>query len=318
MRPAPLATAALAAAVAAAAALPGAALAQWRPDGPVNLMIAFRAGGGADTQARLISADLERRHGWKVVPQNVTGKGGAVMAAKLKSQPRDGLAIGIAVTETFAYNVLATKKPQYTERDFTYLTSTAGSQMGLVSKTDRGWRRIEDVVASAGGGTLRFGAMSPRLADLAFVVSQKTGLKFNIVSLKGGRGVLNALTVGDIDIGWLAGIQTKGVKAGDLVNLVSAEPGRLNVSPAAPTLRELGIPFDGGALFVFVAPAGIPDAARRAYADAIGAIVKDPSTKANQFISRAFGGPKVISGAELEGLVAKSVAESRQLMDAAS
>ncbi len=313
-----LGTAALAACLAAAVALPGAATAQWKPSGPVNLMIAFTAGGGADTQARLIAAELENRRGWKIVPQNVTGKGGVVMASKLKSQPSDGLTIGIAVTETFGYSMLAAKKPPYSADEFTFITTTAGSQMGLVVKSSRGWKTIRDLVASAkDGGTIRLGAMSPKLADLAYVVQDKLGLKFNTVRLKGGRAVLNAITAGDIDVGWIAGIQAKGVKAGELVNLLSAEGKRLIVSPDAPTLAELGIPFEGGANFVIVAPKGIPDAARKGYAAAVAEVLNDGSTKAAQFVQRAFGGPKLISGAALDQLIADGVSQTGALMAAA-
>ena len=113
--------------------------AAWKPSGPLNLMIAFAAGGGADTQARLIATELETKQGWKIIPQNVTGKGGAVMARKLKTQPNDGLTIGIAVTETFGYNMLAAKKAGYALSDFTFITTTASSQMALVARSDRGW-----------------------------------------------------------------------------------------------------------------------------------------------------------------------------------
>jgi len=68
---------------------------------PLGTVLAARAGlVAASSQARLIATELEKTKGWKIIPQNVTGKGGAVMARKLKSQPNDGLTIGIAVTET--------------------------------------------------------------------------------------------------------------------------------------------------------------------------------------------------------------------------
>ena len=308
-----------AAAVATAALLTAAApaAAEWKPSGPINLMIAFRAGGGADTQARLMATSLEKTKGWKIIPQNVTGKGGAVMARKLKAQPNDGLTIGIAVTETFGYNILAAKKPGYAVGDFTYITTTAGSQMGIVAKTSRGWKSIDDLVKAAkGGAKVKFGAMSARLADLAYVVQQKFGIELNTVMFKGGRGVLNAITAGDVDAGWVAGIQGKGVRAGDLVNLMSGESARLKVSPDAPTMMELGIPYDAGAKFLIVAPKGIPADARKGLADAIAAILKDKSTKAAQFVTRAFGGPLLISGAALDKLVADGIASSKQLMEA--
>ena len=295
----------------------GPAAAAWKPAGPINLMIAFAAGGGADTQARLIATELEQRKGWKIIPQNVTGKGGAVMARKLKTQPNDGLTFGIAVTETFGYNMLAVKKAGYAADDFTFVTTTAGSQMGIVAKTERGWTSIHDVIAAAkGGATVKLGAMSAKLADIAYTIQQKYGVKFNTVVFRGGRKVLNAITAGDVDVGWVAGIQNKGVRAGDLVNLMSGETSRLKVSPDAPTLGELGIPYDAGAKFLIMAPGGIPADARKGMADAIAGVLADKSTKAAQFVQRAFGGPQLISGAALDKLIADGIADSKTLMAA--
>ena len=309
------AKAAIAAGLAAAITSP--ATADWKPSGPINLMIAFTAGGGADTQARLIAAELEKRKGWKIVPQNVTGKGGAVMAAKLKSQPNDGLTIGIAVTETFGYNMLAAKKQSYGVDDFTFVTTTAGSQMGLVAKADRGWKTIRDTIAEAKSGkAIKVGAMSQKLADLAYAIEQKFGVRFNVVMFKGGRAVVNAVTAGDIDMGWGAGIQAKAVKAGDLVNLLSGERKRLSLSPDAPTLGELGIPFEAGASFLIAAPKGIPDDARKGIANGIAEVLNDKSTKAAQFVQRAFGGPKLISGNALDEMIASGIADSKELIAA--
>lgn len=50
------------------------ALADWTPPGPIKMLIAFRAGGGTDTQARLIAEELEKRHGWKIVPEQLTDR----------------------------------------------------------------------------------------------------------------------------------------------------------------------------------------------------------------------------------------------------
>ena len=36
----------------------------WKPDGPIKMVIAFAAGGGADTQARLIAGDIQAATGY--------------------------------------------------------------------------------------------------------------------------------------------------------------------------------------------------------------------------------------------------------------
>jgi len=234
-------------------------------------MIGFKAGGGADTQARLIAAELEARHGWKIIPEQVTGKGGLALASALAKQPADGSAIGLVVSETLAYNLFAASRAPVAVDDFTLLTSTARFQMGVVALTSRGWGDMRDVFRAAQAGeTIRFGAMSPRLEDLAYLLGRANGVKFNIVGVRGGKAVMDGINASDLDVGFAAGIQTKAVKAGRVVNLASALPQPLEASPDAPLFAELGLEYDADGFFMFIAPAGLPADARAA-ADAVAA-----------------------------------------------
>lgn len=294
-----------------------AVLAEWAPSGPIKLTIAFKAGGGADTQGRLIAEYIEQTKGWKVIPENVTGKGGINALVALKDQPADGTAMAIVVTESLGYNMAAAPASGLTPADFTPLATTAGFQMGLVAKTDKGWKSIDDVVAAAKGGeTLRFGAMSPKLADLAYLLGEAKGIEFNTVMVRGGKGVMDGLNAGDIDIGFGAGIQNKAVAAGDMVNLASAMSTKLTISPDAPTLKELGVDFNADGYFVLVAPAGLPDDAREALTNAIVAATTDQGSKAGGMINKAFGGPAVITGGELDALVQNDFDSAGKLMKA--
>jgi tripartite-type tricarboxylate transporter receptor subunit TctC len=296
----------------AALALGASVHAEWAPKGPVTMLIAFAAGGGADTQARLIASEIEARKGWKIIPQAATGKGGAVAAAKLKDMPNDGTALAMIVSETISYNMLATKSPGYSEQDFSYLSTTAGTQFGLVTRSVTGWKTMSDALSS--GKKLSFGVMSPKLADAAYLVGKTLNTEFNIVSLKGGKAVLNAINAGDVDLGWVAGVQAKGVQSGQLVNLASGEDERLAMSPEAPTLNELGADLDLGIHFMFVAPAGLSAEAQQAWTQAIQEVINDPSTKANQFINKAFGGPVAIGGEALKQNVLTGMQATRAMM----
>jgi len=291
------------------------AQAEWKPKGPINVVIGFAAGGGTDTQARLISAELKKRKGWNMIPSNLSGRGGVVMARKLKSMPNDGLSIGMAVTEVFGYNMLASKKAGYKTSDFTYIATTTSSQMGIVANTSKGWKTFKDVIAAAKKGKVfKFAGMSAKHADINFLIEQKYGVKFNTVVLRGGRKVMNAIIAGDVDLGYGAGIQAKAVMSGKMVNLASGLGERLRISPNAPTLVEMGIPYDIGAKFIFVAPAGIPADARKALADAIGEVINDPSTKASKFVSKRYGGPDVVIGKKLDAYIANEIKTAKVLM----
>lgn len=293
------------------------AMADWKPNGPIKLMIAFAAGGGADTIARAVGDELQKRHGWEVQPQQVTGGGGLKLAAAMKGEPNDGTTIGMAVTETYGYNMVANPGAGVSLNDVTPLTTVAGFQMGIVSKSDKGWKTIDDVFAAAKSGeTIRFGTMSPKLSDLAFLLSEANGVEFNIVEVKGGKAVMNGVNAGDMDLGFMAGIQAKGVAAGDLVNLASALTMPLVQTPDAPLIGDRGVPFGADGYFLFAAPAGLNDEARTALTNAIIEIVQDDSTKAGGIIKKAFGGAAVISGADAEALLAKDVKDAAALIKA--
>ena len=312
-----LKTGAAALGIVAATAL-GATAEDWKPAGPVKLMIAFAAGGGADTQARLIAEELEATLGWSFIPEQVTGKGGLNLAAAMKSEANDGTVIGMAVTETLGYNMAASNSGM-TPADFTPITTTAGFQMGVVARSDKGWNTMADVVAAAKSGQdIRFGVMSPRLADLAYLLGKAQGVDFNIISVKGGKAVMNGVNAGDMDIGFMAGIQAKGVAAGDLVNLASALKAPLVQTPDAPTFADLGVEFSADGYFMFMGPAGMPDDARAALANAIKGVVENPETKAGGLIKKAFGGASVIMGGDLDAMVASDYASAGDLLKAAS
>ena len=293
--------------------------AEWQPSGPIKLMIGFKAGGGADTQARLVAEDLLASRGWKLIPSQVTGKGGLNLLRALKKSPKDGTVIGMTVSEALGYNMVVAKRSGVKLSDFTGLTTTAGFQMGIVAKTSKGWKTFHDVIKAAKGGqSIRFGVMSPKLADIAYLTGKANGIDFNIVSAKGGKGVMNGLNAGDIDVGFVAGIQAKAVAAGDMVNLASGLSEPLKQSPQAPLLKDFGVQYNADGYFLFVAPAGLPEAVRREISDAVAKIVMDPTTKAGGYIKKSFGEATTIRGADLDQFLTGQVKSANALLKAAS
>jgi len=290
----------------------------WAPEGPIRLMIAFAAGGGADTQARLIAEDIEAELGWSFIPEQVSGGGGINLLNELRDQPADGTVIGMVVTESLGYNMVASESGM-TPDMFTPLTTTAGFQMAVVAPATSGWESFEDMIAAAEGGQdIRFGTMSPRLSDLAFLLGEAQGVEFNIIQVRGGRAVMDGVMAGDMGVGFMAGIQTPGVAAGDLVNLASALSGPLAQTPDAPTLGDLGVAFAADGQFVFVGPAGMPAEAAEAIAAAIANAVSTDGTQSNALITRAFGGPQLVSGEELGTLFAAEYESAGALLEAVS
>lgn len=290
--------------------------ADWTPSGPIKLWIGFRAGGGVNTQARLIAEELEARHGWKIIPENLAGSGGMKLGKALPKEPNDGLSIGFLVSETLGYNMMAAKNPGFSVDDFTYLTATTGSQMSLYAKSSKGWTSLDDMLAAAKAGeTITIGAMSQKLADAAYLLGKANGVEFNIVgNLKGGKGVMNAIVADDVDAGFGAGIQVKGVAAGDFVHLANAERSPLITAPDVKSMKDYGVDYDLGAKFIIVGPAGMPQEAADAITVAVVDIINDPETKVNQMITKAFSGPQPIQGDDLRKLIESGADEAERMI----
>ena len=287
----------------------------WTPPGPITMMIGFAAGGGADTQARLIAQGIEKKYGWKILPKQVTGNSGLSLASELSKSPTDGTAFGMVVSESLTYSALAAGNPELQLEQFTPLATTASFELGLVAMSDGAFNSWENVVAAAEAGTpIRFGVASDRQGDVAYLFGKSAGIDFNIVPVKGGAGVMNGLRGGDLDIGWVAGAQSKAVQQGEMVNIASGIPSKLKGSPDAPLIADLGSSFALDGYFMFIAPGNLDPDARAALGAAIEDVLNDPSTEANALVTNGFGGADVITGDELDAKMKELLENATQLL----
>ena len=290
---------------------------EWSPPGPIKLLIAFAAGGGADTQARMIASEIEEAKGWTIIPEQATGKGGLNAVNALASEPADGSAIAMIVTETLGYNSAAasTAGPEAA----TPITTTAGTEMAIVALKEKGYETLGDVIEAAKNGeTIRFGAMSPALSDLAYVIGKANDVEFNIVQVRGGRAVMDGLNAGDMDVGFGAGIQAKAVAAGDMVELASAKSDKLAGTPDAPMLTDFGVEFANDTMFLIAGPPNMDEAAREAIADAVAEVLETEGSEARGFIDKGFGGVKMVRGEELDAQIARDFEQASGLLEASS
>lgn len=293
----------------------GAAHAEWHPKGPINFWIGFGAGGGTDTQARSLAEELEAKRGWRIIPSNKAGGGGTVMAAALKDAPADGLTVGLAINTTFDFATLT--NDSLSIDDFTYITTTAGSQTGVLARADSGWKSLEDVAAAAKSGTtIVWSNWGDQVQAGAEIVSRHFGFQVNHLRMKGGKATLNALVARDANLAWGGGVQRGLVAAGEVVILASAEDAPLVQAPGQPTLKSLGIPYTFGFQFLLAGPKGMSTEARDAIAAAIAEVLDDPDSKTRAFISKQYPpGPLLVSGDALEAQLRATLAANRFLLD---
>jgi len=310
--------AAAAALAAVVASTTGATAQEWNPPGPIRMIIGFQAGGGADTHMRLIAEAIEENRGWEIIPENLPGRGGVNAARELLDEPADGSAIAVLVAETLGYSARTSPGSGVEPSRFTPITTTAGHQTGFVANAASGWTDLGAVLEAARAGEpIRMGALSALHDDIIYLLGEANDIEFNVVPVRGGgRAALNALAAGDIDVGIVAGAQARGVASGELVNLASTIGEPLRLSPDAPLLSEYGVDFTLEGYFMVAGPADMPDEARAAIASAVAEATA--SGPAAEFIGRAFGGPLLIAGDDLDALIARTWETSAELLEAVS
>ena len=76
--------------------------------------------------------------------------------------------------------------------------------------------------------------------------------------------------------------------------------------------------FNSDGYFAFIGPKGMPTEARDAIAAAIGDAISTEGTKVNGLLKKAFGGPTIIAGDDLQALVEGDFAAAGELINAAS
>jgi len=290
--------------------------ADWKPDGPIRLWIGYGAGGGTDVQARMLAKELEQTRGWILVPENKSGEDGAVMSAQLKNEAPDGQTLGFAITTT--YNFAPMNSDNISPEDFTYITTTAGSQMAVLARTSSGWKSLDDVKAAAEAGeTLVWANWGTQVEAGAEVIARKLGITVNHLRTAGGKGALNAVVAEDANLSWGGGVQRPLVEAGELTILSSAESTHLVQAPDTPTLKEQGIDLDLGYKYIIVAPKGMSDEVRDTIAEAVAEILNNPESETRKFIEKQYPpAPVIETGDALRKTIIDGYAANVEMMKA--
>lgn len=140
-----------AAALALGAAIPPMAQAAY-PDHPINFIVPWGAGGGADLLARTASGIMAKDLGVSVPVINVPGADGVVGMTKLLNAPADGDAMAVLIGDTFAR--LAGRNPPFTMAKIIPLAIMIQQPSGYWVNAKGPWKTWADVKAAAEKKTL--------------------------------------------------------------------------------------------------------------------------------------------------------------------
>lgn len=151
------------------------------PSRPIEFIVPWGAGGGADQLARRTGKLLEADLKVSVPVINVPGATGNTGMAKLLSAAPDGYSMAVFIADTLA--TLAGGKGRYKLSDVVPLGVMIRQPSGLFVKQDSKWKTFDDLLADAKKGDLKAAVTGIGSADEMHVASfnEKQGTHFRAV-----------------------------------------------------------------------------------------------------------------------------------------
>lgn len=259
------------------------ALAQAFPSGPINVVVPLAPGDAADISARSMAEVMAARLNVPVLPVNRPGAGGAVGAASVAQAKKDGQTI------LFAQNSALTFRPAVdpasvsydAQKDLVPLGVSSRTPSVLVVRADAPYRSFAELVAHGKKNPGKVHVGHPGAGSVGEfcirLINALTGAELVPVPHTGAAPAVTALRGGHIDGVVLAlGALGAHIKSGALRGLATSNKAADYAD--IPTLGELGYREElFGVWFSYLAPAGIPENARKALVAAIEEAVKSPA-----------------------------------------
>ena len=263
--------------------LPASTQAQTFPSGPIRVVIPLAPGDAADITARVMSEEISRLLNTPVLAINRPGAGGAVGANSVVQASKDGHTILFAQNSALTIRpVLDPQSASYDAlRDLLPLGITSRTPSVLVVRSDAPYKNFAELIEYSKNkpGQVRIGHPGVgSVGDFCIqLINSLTAAEFVPIPFLGATPAVTALRGEHIEGVVLAlGALSAHIKSGTIRGIVMSN--RVAEFADIPTMRELGHQEDlFGIWFSFLAPAGIPDDARKMLVGAIEQAVKAPA-----------------------------------------
>lgn len=184
---------------AAAIGLPGMALA-WTPTADVNVVVAYKAGSGTDTGARLLAMEAEKYVGKTLIINNLPGADGKIGWTHLVNAKPDGHTIGFINLPTFTTLATQPNAPFTTAKVVPIVNHLLETSV-VVVRADSPYKTMKDLVdAAKAKPNLRASTNGMKASNhtAAQLLAKSAGFKYKAIPYGGTADQLLALRQGEV------------------------------------------------------------------------------------------------------------------------
>ncbi len=220
------------------------------PNRPIEIVVGFAPGGGADVAARLIAAYASKKLGQPVSVVNMPGASGITGALHAFRARPDGYTLLLEPHATASMLFAVQSDVPFKWEDRTPIALITLDPVIYTVKDDSPWKSLKDVAAAAKSNPKSFRyALGGVAAVASFSVSQflyTAGVpvaETNRVVFPGGAPALTALAGGHVDFAGQQWSESAGLIGGKKIRgLAVVHATRLPGLPDIPTAKEAGFP----------------------------------------------------------------------------
>src|SRR5688572_8959496 len=227
----------------------GAVIAADYPTKPVQLMVAYPAGGSTDVAARIVASVAEKELGQSLVVVNKPGAGGQVGWTEMSRQRPDGYYIGLINLPALNTVILdPERKAVFAIDAFTPIINHVLDPGLIWVKADSPYKNIKELVDAAKQNPGKISAATTGILSddhLAILMVEEAypGAIFRLVHFEGGAPQMTAILGGHVDVAFdNVGSIVRRVRSGEVRALAVMDSRRSAFLPDVPTTPELGYP----------------------------------------------------------------------------
>ena len=256
---------------------PAAESAAWKPDGPVTMIVAYKAGNGTDVTARVLAQYAEKYVGQTIVIENVDGGSGSLGWSQLASAKPDGMTVGFMNLPNFNSSIVK-ELGTYTTADFTAICNhVTETSLVIVRADETRFSTIEELVAYAKENNTVASTNGAQASNHIGAQAFANSAEFTYTDLPQGNTADELLSLLGGEADWCVAKVADIAGRTDVKPLAAFATERVPEYPDVPTLGEAGYYKDWlGSSRCVVAPAGVTEEMVAFYEAAFKATMEDP------------------------------------------
>jgi tripartite-type tricarboxylate transporter receptor subunit TctC len=256
------------------------ALAADYPEDPVELIVAYSAGGGTDTGARMLVKAASKYIPQPLVVVNKPGAGGETGFTALAKAKPDGYTIGfINPPSTVLLPVM--RKTGYQMSDFKLIINIVLDPGVLAVRAESPYKTLDDFINAAKENPGRLTISNAGVGSDAHMsiidFADKAGIEVNPVPFKGAAPARTAALGGHVDaVVMKVGEAKTYVQSKQARVLAVMSDKRVESFPDVPTFKEKGLNVLMAASRGIAGPKDMPDSVARYLHDKLKQTIEDP------------------------------------------